>query len=160
MSDPDHHPPTDGTFWRRAALWHRLSGIGNSTPAKLTIIIPLVGYLILFNDKLQAWLRLSSAIAAVAAPANGVEPRLLFIYFGLCLIALASFVFSCACPFEIKKYSSPESYIEGEEAYLSDRAQGRIEHNLKNGDKISKDQLAALTEWHQHRPTPPRFGGI
>ncbi len=153
MTDDNHHPAAHSTWWRRAVLWHSLRGIGNSTPAKLTIIIPLVGYLILFNDKIQDWLRLSSEIVG-AAPVNGLEPRLLLIYFGLCFIALASFLFSCGCPPEIKKYASPEEYIAEEEQYLSDFGMGLIEHRLKNGDRIAKSRLDDLTQWHNLRPTP------
>src|SRR5665213_1135089 len=153
MTETDPHPPPRGTFLSRAALWHRLRGIGNSTPAKLTIVIPLVGYLILFNDKLQEWLRLSPSIVGIEAQVSGIEPRLLVIYFGLCLIASASFVFSCACPLEVKKYVSPEAYIAGEEEYLSVPAKGLIEHKLKNGDRIAKEHREGLRQWDENRPS-------
>jgi hypothetical protein len=60
ISSSNLRPGAHGTLRRRAVLWHRLRGIGNPTPAKLTVIIPLIGYLILFNDKIQDWLRLVS----------------------------------------------------------------------------------------------------
>jgi hypothetical protein len=158
MSSDTTAPVADGmawttpSLWRRAILWHHLRPIGNSTTAKLTILIPIIGYLIIFNDYLQIYIRLSPPLDVRNALA-AVEPRLLFIYFGLCFIALGSCLFTTCCPPQVKKYASPEEYIAGEESSLSERGVILVEQALANGDKITKRWVRELEEWYERRPS-------
>jgi hypothetical protein len=68
-----------------------LRPIGNSVLVRLTVIIPLVGYLIIFNEKLVGYVDL---IHELGRPSDklglSVSPRLFQIYFGLCFVAVAS----------------------------------------------------------------------
>jgi hypothetical protein len=133
------------------AYWSRLRSIGNSSLAKSTIVIPLVGYL-LFNENLQDYLRISTELLGYAHSETSGLPRLLFIYFGLCFIAFASALFNWFCPLQTKKYASAENYIAGDEPYLNFHAQGLIEHELKTGDAEAQGLLSDLKAIP--RPTP------
>ena len=95
------------------ARWTNLRSVGNSAPAKLTVIIPLVGYLIIFNEKLASYLELSHELFGVERLPQ-LPVRLLLKYLGLCLIAGGSIIFSIYCLLEIKKYRSTTEYIGGE----------------------------------------------
>jgi hypothetical protein len=68
--------------------WRLLRSVGNSRAAKLTVLIPLVGYLILLNDDFVTHLTLAKDMFGDAADATFT--RLLSIYVGLVFIAAAS----------------------------------------------------------------------
>src|SRR5258708_26382115 len=132
--------------------WSRLRSIGNSSLAKSSIVIPIIGYLILFNEKLQDYLRISSDLLGYAHPEASSLPRLLFIYFGLCFVAFASALFSWFCPLQVKKFASVEEYIAGDEPYLTFHIQGSIERELETGDAEARGLLNDLNAIP--RPTP------
>lgn len=90
----------------------------------------------------------------VASETYSVSLRLLSIYFGLCFVAAASALFAVVCPLQVKKYSSPEEYIAGDEKHLSELSQGLIEQNLKNGDNIAKERVDGLKSIYEEKPTP------
>jgi hypothetical protein len=98
--------------------WTRLREIGNSSATKMTILIPLVGYLIIFNQNVVGLLTLSREL--VGMPAHQ-EPstRLLCMYFGLCLIAVGSIVYNVLCPSIVKRYTSAPEFIGNELAHVS-----------------------------------------
>src|ERR1700739_3748651 len=104
--------------------WTILRGVGNSNLVKLTIVIPLVGYLILFNENLLHYIQLSRTLFGVDqvsraettdVSAAHVPLRLSSLYFGLCLIAVGSIIHQWFAPEEIKKYGSAPEYIEHEQ---------------------------------------------
>jgi hypothetical protein len=136
----------------RFAYWSRLRSIGHSSLAKSTIVVPFVGYLILFNEKLQDYLRISTELLGYAHSETSGLPRLLFIYFGLCFIAFASALFNWFSPLQTKKYASAEEYIAGDEPYLTFHTQGSIEHELETGDAEARGLLNDLNAIQ--RPTP------
>jgi len=93
--------------------WSRLRGIGNSAAAKSTILIPLVGYLFLFNEQIIEALKLHSALEMATAPhASGAELgwRLLCLYYGLTFVAIATIVYALSCPQVCKRYADSVEY--------------------------------------------------
>ena len=153
MSEQDQGPLLEDSLCHRLRpRWHRLRALGNSTAAKLTILIPLVGYLVLFNDKVVTYLQLSERIFGQSATAASLN-KLLAIYVGLVCVALASAIFALCCPLEVKKYASAEEYIAGEEPFMSERAEGMLEARLKRGDEIARTSLKNYQDWNNSRPT-------
>jgi hypothetical protein len=67
--------------------WSRLRGIGKSSAAKLTVLLPLIGYLIIFNKNVADFLHLASEFAG-ADTQFGVAPKLMLVYLGICAFAL------------------------------------------------------------------------
>jgi hypothetical protein len=130
--------------------WRLLRTVGNSRAAKLTILIPLVGYLILLNDDIVAHLSLSKDVFGDAADAT--LTRLLSVYVGLVFIAVASVVFAIWCPREVKRYGSPEEYVAGDEPFLSEREVGMVQSRLKIGDTIAREDNEAYNTYHDSRP--------
>jgi hypothetical protein len=130
--------------------WRLLRSVGNSRAAKLTVLIPLVGYLILLNDDIVAHLSLSKEVFGDAADAT--LTRLLAVYVGLVFIAIASVVFAVWCPREVKRYGSSEEYVAGDEPFMSERELGMIQNRLKIGDDIARHDYAGYTVHHEARP--------
>jgi hypothetical protein len=105
-------------------LWTVLRPIGNSWAARLTILIPLVGYFIIFNDELS-----HSHLATLITELEGktpenlglsISPRLFQVYFGLCFVAVATALYAWACPGVIKRHPSAGEYIANEGHYLGE----------------------------------------
>jgi len=136
---------------RSLMSWRLLRTVGNSRAAKLTVLIPLVGYLILLNDDVVAHLTLSKNVFGDAVDAT--LTRLLAIYAGLVFIAVASVVFAIWCPREVKRYGSPEEYVAGDEPSMSDKQIAILERQLEIGDDIARNESAEYGAFFFGRPT-------
>lgn len=90
-----------------------LAHLGNLTAVRLTILIPLVGYLIIFNANVVKYLDLAKEFVGISSHHFdfGVSAKLLLIYFGLCALAAGSVVFSIWCPTEVKHYGTSAAYV-------------------------------------------------
>src|SRR6185436_14747449 len=62
--------------------WQTLRGLGNSTAVKLTIFIPIIGYLVIFNETVVKYIDLSQRFLGQSSETYN-EWRLIFVYFGL-----------------------------------------------------------------------------
>src|ERR1700681_4261929 len=87
--------PVDITLLPR---WSLLRRVGNSSAVRLTILIPLIGYLIIFNSYVVHYLELPKEFAGAQPPGSAVSPRLLLIYFGLSALAAGSVIYAYFCP--------------------------------------------------------------
>lgn len=92
--------------------WSGLRAISNSVAARCTVLIPLIGYLIIFNDGVSKYLNLVAELGGGGnSSAYTVSPRLLLIYFGLCAIAIGVTLYSIFCPNGVKYYGSANAYV-------------------------------------------------
>lgn len=96
----------------KTPLWERLRFISNSTAAKATILVPVIGYLIIFNEKVVEFLNLARAVEAHSGAE--VSYRLILIYLGLCAISVGVVVYGWFCPNEVKHYGSASAYVQGD----------------------------------------------
>ncbi len=65
--------------------WSAFNNISNSLAARSTILIPLIGYLIIFNEYVVKYLDLVVELGgSKASDPVTISPRLLLVYFGLC----------------------------------------------------------------------------
>jgi hypothetical protein len=94
----------------RYVHWSAVNSLSNSFAARATILIPLIGYLILFNEKMADYLNLIGVLDA-GDNQYGVSFRLLSLYMGLCFVAAAVMIYSLRCPREIKGYSTAPDFI-------------------------------------------------
>jgi hypothetical protein len=117
---------------RAGPKWSRLRTVGNSVPVKLTILIPLVGYLIIFNDKVIEYLHLIREMGGHNPDTtSAVSPRLLLVYFGLCALALGTAIYSYLCPDQVKHYASSAAYVGGDGPTMKDGELERVAAELK-----------------------------
>ena len=110
--------------------WNQLRGIGNSAIAKSTIAIPILGYMLIFNDRVVSYLQIHTDFCQSSG--CGVSWRLYFFYFGCCFIALGSAVYAVFCPALIKKHKDASAFFAEEKDFLSHSSSlghllGRIE---------------------------------
>ena len=139
--------------------WTSLREIGNSPVVRLTIAIPLVGYLIIFNESLLQYLDLSRELFgrhSDVAGTNGahVSWRLLLLYFGLCFVAAGAALYSWRCPDEIKSYRLASDYVASVLDNLGSIGFARINAALENGSDIAQRRLQAWRKLQNSRATP------
>src|SRR4051794_14456804 len=99
VSDLIHRAAVRLSIWFR---WTSLRSLSNSYATRSAILIPLVGYILLFSGKFSEWF--AGSLAGGSASSGGVSNRLLWIYFGLCFIAVGNVLYSFFCTQEIKDY--------------------------------------------------------
>jgi hypothetical protein len=132
--------------------WSVLRSVGNSTAIKLTVLIPVVGYLILFNDYIVQFLDVSSSIfrrqdmLKNASPAQNIPWRLMFLYFGMCHIAAASVLYSWFCPNIIKRFGSAPEYVAQDRDHIPDFGYEFIVSEIQNS--IHVDHAKRISEKH------------
>jgi hypothetical protein len=113
--------------------WRRLRGAGNSLAVRVTVLIPLVGYLIIFNSYIVKYLELAKEIGGGPPVDNvSVSSRLLLIYFGLCAVALGSVLYARFCPDEVKHFGTSAAYVGGDGRSIGDFALEAIEARLRS----------------------------
>lgn len=88
--------------------WSNLSSLGNAPLFRATILVPVLGYIIVFSEQFAAVFRLSETYLSVteieSGAANDVTMwNIYFTYFGLSAFGVASLVYTLACPNEIKR---------------------------------------------------------
>jgi hypothetical protein len=110
--------------------WTSLRAIGNSSAVKLTVFIPLIGYLILFNATVVQYLHLANQFVGNTPESNNISVRLLLVYFGLCLLAAGSALYSFFCPPEIKQYPTATSYVGADRNNIGDVGFESIQEQL------------------------------
>jgi len=128
-------------------LWSSpyIRSIGNSYAARLAILIPLIGYWIIFNDFIVQHVRLWLETIGLSADEPQTVPwRLLKLYFGLCFIALATVIYRWRCPEQVKLYATASEYIAALYDHISQLEEGEIERALKTGDALSRRQVHEL----------------
>jgi hypothetical protein len=92
--------------------WVRLRFVSNSTAAKSTILVPLIGYLIIFNANVVSYLNLAREFGIQQNV--GLSHRLILIYLGLCAISVGVLIYGWFCPNEVKHYGSAAAFVQGD----------------------------------------------
>lgn len=129
--------------WTR---WTNLREVGNLWAVKLTVLIPVIGYLVLFNSNIVEYLRLSSEVtsAPFQLDTNEIGFRLLCIYFGLCAIAAASILYTIFCPEEIKLHRNAPAYIDAEKENTGSAMLSVMESVLRDNDPSSLEWISMI----------------
>lgn len=95
--------------------WSSLSSIGNSRLAQLTIVMPFVGYLIVFNISIADFITtiIPEALSQQADDfwTSLYSRKLYFLYFGLLLFGSGVALFNIAAPSQIRRFPVVERYI-------------------------------------------------
>lgn len=109
--------PFTETFYSfgTAISWSALSSIGNSRLARLTIIMPFVGYLIIFNSTLSEYFSTILPVS-LGQDDDGIltflySRNLYFLYFGLLLFGAGVAIFNIFAPSQIRRFPEIGSYI-------------------------------------------------
>jgi hypothetical protein len=113
---------------QRVPRWDALRNVGNARLVKLTIVVPILGYMILFNEKLTDYYALSvqflpaqSILLVLFSPGEDAKEavsasyRLYCFYFGFTLLGCASLLFLWRCPRLVRLYGSAAAFVAREE---------------------------------------------
>jgi hypothetical protein len=122
--------------------WVRLRFVSNSTAAKATILVPIIGYLIIFNEKVLGFLNLARELGGVGDAQ--ISYRLILIYFGLCAISLGAMIYGWYCPNEVKHYGSAAAYVNGDGPSLRGFVIDEIGSELESS--AQRQKLEAATD--------------
>lgn len=101
-----------------------LRTVGRSNLVRLTALAPIIGSFILVNDEfaslVHAILLDGAKGGAHPAPLLGFLPipRLHLTYIGLSLLGIGSIVFAMRCPEIVRRYESPQQWLESEQRFL------------------------------------------
>lgn len=105
--------------WERLstrARWSILAAIGTAPIVRLTILVPVLGALLLFNEAVFGVLQYAQEFLA-GVGISPVESRtyslnqLYFLYVGLSLVGVASLAFALGCPEEIRRHPTRMQYV-------------------------------------------------
>jgi hypothetical protein len=111
---------------RRALTWSQLRTIGHLPLMKATIFVPLIGYLIIFNETIAKYLHLVWEKDATPP----VSTNLLLVYFGLIFLSAGSTVYAFRCDRRVDQYGSAEAYIGGDGPNISAVTLGFFENEV------------------------------
>lgn len=104
--------------------WHNVRAIGNSVPAKTTILVPLVGYLIILNTHIVEAMQLYPELCSTEK--CDVLSGLYYLYFGCVLISAGQLIYEIRCPGVVKRHSSAEKFFEREKEFYRNHANLRL----------------------------------
>jgi hypothetical protein len=131
-----------GTF----VPWTALRGIGNSPIVRMAAVMPFVGYLIIFNETIVDWLKLSARFfqgSPSIAQDNPVIPKLYYVYFGLFFTGVGSLLYQLRCDPRLKKYATSEDYVNG----VRDSVTDKDLHRYQDFSEEHGDASAATTDF-------------
>ncbi|MGJ4957742.1 hypothetical protein ACQR1H_19010 [Bradyrhizobium sp. HKCCYLRH2015] len=109
--------------------WSAIRRVGQSKLLSLTIVVPFLGSLLLFNqhivdlltlspDLVRHWFKLPLAASEGAARQLTIS-RLYFTYFGLTFLGFGSALFTLFCPQLVKQYASPLECVQAETSLVT-----------------------------------------
>ena len=137
------------------ALWIVARSLGRLKLVQWTIAVPLVGYLILFNETLVGHLGLSSSVTGISPHTSGLSQgatfRLICIYFGLTFLGIGSVLFMVFCPTIIREHESAQSFTRDELDLLTFATIQKFaaEHDALTGGN-SVNSFNQIVEEHVH----------
>ena len=103
--------------------WDSLRALGSSRLVQFTVVLPVIGYLILFSSELREYFVLvvdRDAPLDVSGTPQPIFWRLYFLYFGFCFVAVASVIFSWKCPSEVNTHGAGFTFLEREGPAVSE----------------------------------------
>lgn len=119
---------TDYRYVNNLFTWDSLSRIGQLKVMNLTILIPFIGYMILFNENIVQLLELSKEVHSFTI--DNIS-RLFYFYYGLSSLGIGSLIYQLKCPVLIKEYDSQNIYAKEESAFLTKRRISSITREIR-----------------------------
>lgn len=139
--------------------WSSLRLVGSTMAVRATILIPFIGYWILFNEHFLGYTRIViSPNASDPTPYFTNIQRLYFSYFGLSILGVASFLFQLKCPEVVKRFRGIQDFTRSEVEYFSVLRLVDLAEQIRNhcslrqaklrGDLVRLMNAIDLTEEH------------
>jgi hypothetical protein len=132
--------------------WSRLRNVGKSTAARVTLLLPLVGYLIIFNKNVADFLQLASQFAGANDTHFGIAPKLMLVYVGACAIALGQVLYGVFCPGEVKAYGHETPYVLDAMRVTKDFEYEKLEAALRKSEY--RNEYVRMRDRYEREGTP------
>lgn len=132
--------------------WSVVKKLAQSPISRYVIFIPIVGYLLLFNDTAVATLFQFSALVGTAAAAISVDAdRLRFLYFGLNIYAIGVAIYLAGAPAVVQRYGGLNDFVSTQADRLSSEVLRTYFEYVLRG--VSQDAIDAA--WSKTSPDDP-----
>ena len=113
---------------RSVPKWSDLRSLGQSRVLRLSILVPFLGGLILFNQQLVQLVVLAPQVLGIDPLQENAQAiagqltldRLYQYCFGLCALGIGSFLFALLCPAFLRSYDSLAECVETERSVTTD----------------------------------------
>jgi hypothetical protein len=128
-------------YLEKRTRWAGLRALGNSGLVRSSVLMPVFGYMLLFNDKIREYLTVpfDGALLQYLPP----EWRVWFLFYGAFFVAIASLLYAWRCPPEVKRFGTPMDYVASDTNYHL--AQNRFSDDLKHIDSLYSE----LPQWQR-----------
>ena len=153
-----------------AAEWENLRKIGQSRVVKLTILVPIFGYLVLFNEQVVQLFEVSTQVVKGLTVVEDVQKtvsqdtktRLYYFYFGFSFLGIGSLIYQMFCPNLIKDYGSEREFIREEVGLVTEKRFRLMASFLEQEDLASSididDALDGYKEAQNMMPNERKAG--
>ncbi len=101
--------------------WNSIRSVGNSQIVRASILVPVIGYILLYGSAFREWFSFVNEISeATSLNSNSwIEyfisiSRFHMLYFSLVFLSIGSVIYQICCPKIIKNYRSPGEYFKEE----------------------------------------------
>ena len=131
--------------------WETLRIVGKSKIVGITILVPFIGYLILFNEGLFSYFNLAKEL--LSHPEGQLEStqetisRLYYLYYGLTFLAVSSIAFAFICPTIVKNNKNEYEYINNE---IAIKTYAKMSAFIKSFETILKKDSKEDEEVKKH----------
>ena len=130
--------------------WNKLRELGQSNLVRASVLMPVFGYLLIFNENIHQYLTIRYD---AGWPFNYLPPmwRIWTLYFGSVFLAIGSILFAWRCPDEIKQYPTAFRMSDTVRPHLTS-------HNLTGqiADKL-RALYAGMSKWENSIFDAPRL---
>lgn len=106
--------------------WLSIKALSNSQFAKLTIVVPIIGWILVYNDHFR---QLLENIYSIKISVE-LSWKLHCFYLGLVFISISAVFFIFFCPYEIKNYISESDFITIESEILTKVSDDRLSKSI------------------------------
>jgi hypothetical protein len=113
--------------------WSKLRDLGQSSMVRSSILMPVFGYLLLFNENIRQYLTIQYDAGWPFRYLPSMW-RIWMLYYGSCSLAAGSILFAWRCPAEIKQYGSAFEMVDAERHHRTAHSSriGTISDRLKS----------------------------
>ena len=118
-------------FVRRLLRWSFVNQLMRLRISQAAAAIPILGYALLWSQKLSEWLVLQEALGSNGGIWFNVVDRLMLLYVGSVLLTLSWLIYLFRCPSPIKESTSLDDFVIRNMQMHDDITLGRIRNILR-----------------------------
>ena len=114
---------------------------------KMALFVPLIGYLILFNDKIIPYAKFDSLSNSSGLILDPIV-RLKYVYFGLTFLGFANFIYRVRRPIEFRHgTNSGKIYTRNCLDIYTQQDYERLVSSIKKRDPVTSEGVSEISEW-------------